>query len=229
MTSRLNVLLDLDGTLTDSRPGIVACIRHALERLGETGPSDAGMQHFIGPPLRDTFALLLRCELEAQSVTDAIAAYRERFTASGMFENSVYEHIPEALDRLSTQGARLFLATSKPRVFAERILEHFELASRFDAIYGSELDGSLCEKDELIAHVVAHSNLNPRDSVMIGDRRHDILGALRNEVFPAGVLWGYGSRDELVAAGAKLLLEDPTQLPNVLTTSHFEITKDLAR
>jgi phosphoglycolate phosphatase len=214
---RLNVLLDLDGTLTDSRPGIFACLRHVLDKLGHESPSDADLQQFIGPPLRDIFAQLLSCERDADCVGVAMAAYHERFAKSGMFENSVYDRVPQALDALKASGARLHLATSKPRVFAQRILEHFGLASRFEGIYGGELDGSLCDKSELIAHVLASAQLKPHETMMIGDRHHDIVGAFRNHVLPVGVLWGYGSRQELSTAGAKVLLADPSEMPGLLS------------
>lgn len=212
----MNVLFDLDGTLTDSRPGIVACIKHALDKMGAKAPADMDFQRFIGPPLRDTFALLLESHIDEECVTAAIDAYRERFSVTGMFENSVYDSVPAALDTLIARGARLYVATSKPRVFAERILEHFGLANRFAAIYGSELDGSLCEKAELIAHALAHSALNPKQTMMIGDRHHDIVGAIRNEVLPAGVLWGYGSETELRDAGATTLLSSPAEIPGLV-------------
>jgi phosphoglycolate phosphatase len=207
----MNILFDLDGTLTDSRPGILACIKHALERMGEPAPAEEELLRFIGPPLRDAFAYLLRSPADAECVTAAIAAYRERFTATGMFENSVYERIPAVLDALAARGTRLFVATAKPRVFAERILEHFGLAARFEAIYGSELDGRLCDKGELIAHVLASSALRADETVMIGDRHHDVMGAIRNDVFAAGALWGYGSEDELREAGAMALLAAPEE------------------
>jgi len=159
-----------------------------MEQLGQTVPDDLDLRRFIGPPLRDTFALLLGCELDSPRVASAIDAYRERFAASGMFENSVYDGIPEALDRLRTNGARLYVATSKVRIFAERIVQHFGLASRVQAVYGAELDGTLGEKPELIAHVLSVEKLNPRDTIMVGDRLHDMSGALHNGVFPVGVL-----------------------------------------
>lgn len=212
----MNILFDLDGTLTDSRPGIVACLRHALERIGVEAPADADFQRYIGPPLRNTFAELLQAEHDAACVAAAIDAYRERFSAAGMFENSVYDSIPAALDELRARGARLFVATSKPRVFAQRILEHFALADCFEAIYGSELDGSLCEKAELIAHVLAASRLRPDETMMIGDRHHDIVGAVRNGIRPTGVLWGYGSETELRNAGATILLSAPSQIPKLI-------------
>ena len=200
----MNVLFDLDGTLTDPRAGIVACIRHALSTLGQPAPPESDLERFIGPPLRDALSELLSAD--SKRVEAAVAAYRERFTALGMLENVVYEGIPRALDSLAARDVRLFVATSKPRVFAERILDHFGLAQYFSAIYGSELGGELSNKRDLIAHVLATSRLHPADTVMVGDRHHDVHGALCNHVFPAGVLWGYGSRDELRSAGAELLL-----------------------
>jgi phosphoglycolate phosphatase len=213
----LNILFDLDGTLTDSRPGIIACIKHALDRLGAPSPTEAELQRFIGPPLRDSFASLLASELDAACVSAAIHAYRERFTAIGMFENAVYEGIPGALDALSYGGARLYVATSKPRVYAQRILDHFGLADRFAAIFGSELDGRLCDKSELIAHALERTGIDAAATVMIGDRGHDMLGAVRNGVFPAGALWGYGTNDELRDAGAKRLLGAPGDIPGILS------------
>jgi phosphoglycolate phosphatase len=215
----MNVLLDLDGTLTDSRPGILACIQHALEALGEPRAEEVDLHRFIGPPLRDTFAELLRVEVDHDRVEAAISAYRDRFASAGMFENAVYEHIPQALAELAASGANLFVATSKLRVFAERILEHFDLTGHFVAVYGSELDGSRTNKAELIAYAMQRSQLDPTDTVMVGDRSHDILGAIQNEVLPAGVLWGYGSEQELVAAGARRLLAHPRELGKLLHTT----------
>ena len=213
----MNLLFDLDGTLTDSRPGIVACIRHALERAGVAPPNDSELLRYIGPPLTHAFAELLACEMDALRVTHAIAAYRERFTATGMFENAVYDGIPAALSDLQSRGARLYVATSKPRVYAERILGHFGLADRFVAVFGSELDGTRSEKSELIAYALKTAALDPAASTMIGDREHDMRGAVRNHVRPVGVLWGYGSDAELRSAGAKQLVSAPADIPRVLT------------
>lgn len=210
---RVNVLFDLDGTLTDPREGIIACMRHALLALHRPVPEDYELNSFIGPPLRDSFRQILASR---EDVDAAVAAYRDRFTAVGMFENAVYEGIPQALESLLSGGARLFVATSKPRMFAERILEHFELAKYFSAIYGSELNGDLSDKGELISYVLAKSELPSADTVMVGDRRHDVIGALANGVFPAGALWGYGSREELAAAGAEKLYEEPSQLGQIV-------------
>lgn len=209
----MNVLFDLDGTLTDPREGIVSCIKHALAALRKPVPEDSELVKFIGPPLRASFRDLLSSEEDADA---AVAAYRDRFAAVGLFENAIYEGIPEALEALQAQGGRLFVATSKPRIFAERIIEHFGLAKHFSTVYGSELDGRLSDKSELIAYALAKSKLPPKDTAMIGDRRHDIAGALSNGVFAAGALWGYGSREELTAAGAQKLYSNPRELEQIV-------------
>jgi len=207
----MNVLLDLDGTLTDSRRGIVACIQHALRALGHEAPEEAALRRYIGPPLLAAFRELLPVERSADA-EQAIAAYRERFIDVGMFENDVYPQVPEALSLLRERGARLFLATGKPRVYARRILEHFRLSHYFDEIYGSELDGRLTDKVELIAHVLSKSGLRSAQTIMVGDRHHDAVGAISNAVRAVGVLWGYGSRTELAEAGVETFLETPGEL-----------------
>jgi phosphoglycolate phosphatase len=212
----MNVLFDLDGTLTDPRQGIVACIRHALVTLRQPVPSDDVLATYIGPPLRDAFRSLLPPASAVERIESAIAAYRERFVARGMFENSVYEGIPEVLQELSARGARLFVATSKPRVYAERILDHFGLSTYFETVYGSELDGRLSDKGELIAHALTASALDPAATVMVGDRLHDIVGARRNRVYAAGALWGYGSASELEDAGARVLLRVPRDVASLI-------------
>jgi phosphoglycolate phosphatase len=133
-----------------------------------------------------------------------------------MFENVVYDQIPAALDEAARRGGHLYVATSKPRIYAERILEHFGLADRFIAVFGSELDGSLGDKSELVGHALRSAGLDPAASVMIGDREHDMVGAVRNNVYPAGVLWGYGSCEELRSAGARRLLSAPAEIPELL-------------
>jgi phosphoglycolate phosphatase len=207
----MNVLIDLDGTITDSRKGIVGCIQHALHSLGHTAPDEPDLLRYIGPPLHAAFRELLPAKSDSD-VDRAIAAYRERFVAVGMFENFVYAGIPEALESLRGRGARLFVATSKPEVFARRILDHFELSHYFERIYGSELDGRRTDKIELIAHVLSQAQLDRADTVMIGDRHHDVVGAIQNRIRAVGALWGYGSREELSSAGAETLLETPSDV-----------------
>lgn len=212
----MNVLLDLDGTLTDPAQGIVACIEHALSELHEPVPPRANLARFIGPPLRDTFCELLSTTADDERVGAAVAAYRDRFGTIGMFENVVYDGIPSALEQLCSRNADLYVATSKPLVYAKRILEHFGLAGYFRGIFGSELDGTRSNKGELIAYLLSMAGLRVERTVMVGDRRHDIAGALQNHVFPVGVLWGYGSQEELTGAGARMLLHQPAALSQLV-------------
>jgi len=207
----MNVLFDLDGTLTDPKEGIVACFRYALETLGLDSPADQELERFIGPPLRESLSTLVGASDET-IVQQALTLYRERFAAQGMFENSLYPGISDALEQLRDDGFLLFVATSKPRVFAERIVEHFGLGRFFRAVYGSELNGVNADKRDLLAHVLRAESLASTDTLMVGDRAHDVLGARANGLFSVGVLWGYGSREELVAAGAGALCDAPRAL-----------------
>ncbi len=208
----MNVLLDLDGTLTDPREGIVACFRHTLRVLGRPVPPDTDLERYIGPPLRDALRELLPADAAAADVEAAVDVYRERFGSVGLFENVPFDGIPQSLAVLAGGGARLFVATSKPRVFAERILERFGMAEHFEGVYGSELDGRLSYKGALIAHALADAGLDAAETLMVGDREHDALGAAANGVYPVGVLWGFGSREELLAAGVERLVEAPQRL-----------------
>lgn len=214
----VNVLFDLDGTLTDPREGIVACLKYALLGLGHDCPSDLDLARFIGPPLKESFAVLLHTA-DRKQINAAVELYRQRFSSKGMLENTVYPGIHSALTTLRGRGALLFVTTSKPRVFAERIVEHFGLKEYFCAVYGSELDGTRSDKGDLIAHVLQAESLSPHSTVMVGDRAHDILGAKAHGVFPIGVLWGYGSSDELIAAGATTLCAKPETLDNMLLSN----------
>ena len=214
----VNVLFDLDGTLTDPREGIVACLKYALLGLGHDCPSDLDLARFIGPPLQESFAVLLHTT-DSKQINAAVELYRQRFSSKGMLENTVYPGIHSALTTLRGRGALLFVTTSKPRVFAERIVEHFGLKEYFCAVYGSELDGTRSDKGELIAHVLQAESLSPHSTVMVGDRAHDVVGAKVHGVFPIGVLWGYGSSDELIAAGATTLCAKPETLDNMLLSN----------
>ncbi len=207
----MNLLIDLDGTLMDPREGFIACIRHALASVDCVTPTDDEIASHIGPPLEETLAVLLGPDLRHQ-VNQAAVLYRQRYAGVGIYENAVYAGIPEALRELQSTGAKLILATSKPQVFALRILEHFRLRQFFASVYGSELDGSRANKAELIAHLVRHESIEPHSTYMIGDRMHDVRGAKANSIATIGVLWGYGSIDELNTAGAIALCERPEEL-----------------
>ena len=213
-----NLLFDLDGTLTDPKVGITQSIRYALAKMERPYPADASLDWCIGPPLQETFATLLQTD-DPQLPVEALRLFRERFGTVGLFENTPYPAIPHVLQNLQAAGLRLFIATSKPAVFAQRIVEHFDLAHYFLVVYGSELDGRLTHKNELIHHVLQQEALDPAQTLMVGDREHDILGAKANHVAAAGVTWGYGSAQELTAAGALTLLHEPTNLLDFLNLS----------
>lgn len=202
----MQFFFDLDGTLTDSRPGILASMRHALTLLGREIPPDDVLSRFIGPPTHEAFRELLKSDDPALNA-HTIALYRERYSKIGLFESSVYPGVSEGLKALCDANYRLFVVTSKPRVFANRIIDHFELRQYFSQVYGSELSGELSNKGELIAHVLHSEGIAPPSAWMIGDRLHDVVGAKQNGVRVAGVLWGYGSRAELSDAGADRLFE----------------------
>ena len=207
----MNVLFDLDGTLTNPREGILACFKYALDALQIKFPTDRTLEGMIGPPLRESFTALLGIN-DQEQIDRAIALYRERFSVKGLYENALYPGISEALAQLGKMKCSLFVATSKPRVFAQRIIEHFELGVLFRAVHGSELDGSNTDKAKLIARVLSSESLMPSETIMIGDRAHDVVGAKVNGVVSVGVLWGYGSRQELAVAGADVLCEEPKML-----------------
>ena len=209
--NRMHLFFDLDGTLTDSRPGILTSMRHALTTLGRTVPSDETLSRFIGPPTHDTFRELLGSsdpELNAR----AIASYRQRYAKLGLFENSLYPGIADGLRALRAADFSLFVVTSKPEVYANTIIDHFGLRADFRHVYGSELSGERSHKAELIAHVLQSERISAQDAWMIGDRLHDIVGAKRNGLRSAGVLWGYGSREELSEAGADTLFQTMPEL-----------------
>jgi phosphoglycolate phosphatase len=217
VTDSRTVLFDLDGTLTDSRPGILRSTRFALQRLNEEKggaypiPEESALEYMIGPPLRDTFATLVGPE----NVEALIGHYRERYAGIGLFENAVFEDVPEALAALHATGYRLFVATSKNEADARRILAHFDLAKYFAGIYGSQNDGGRAVKSDLLAYILARENLKASvaHAIMIGDRKFDILGAKAVGIAAMGVLWGYGSREELDEAGADRLIATPRQIP----------------
>ncbi len=205
------LLFDLDGTLTDPREGITRCIAHALERMGLEQPALDTLHFAIGPPLRASFAQLLKTEAR-EPVERALAHYRERFADVGLFENALYPGIGEALSALRAQGARLLVATSKPQVYAERIVRHFQLDPHFIAVHGCELDGTREDKRDLLAHLLPLHGIAPPDAAMIGDRGADMRAARHHGLRALGALWGYGGREELLGHGAEELCASPAGL-----------------
>ena len=196
-----NILFDLDGTITDPSEGITACIAYALEKLNVPCPPRQQLKKYIGPPLWQSFAELIGTS-DKEEAQAAVGIYRERFSTVGLFENTPYEGIAEALERIRNGGCELFVCTSKPKVFAERILVHFRLDGFFNSVYGSSLDGTHVEKDGLIAHLLTAEKLNPANTVMIGDRIYDIAGARANGIKGYGVSYGFGEKEEFAEAEA---------------------------
>ncbi len=212
------VLFDLDGTLTDSAPGIVNCVRYALDDMGIPHPDDATMRTFLGPPLAVTFAE--HFGMTQAQIDYAVGKYRERYHDVGLFENDVYDGIPGLLDRLDGD-VTMAVATSKPTYSATRILEHFDLASHFAFIGGADLEGVRHDKAAVIAHTLAEldalgATTGASDIVMVGDREHDVRGARAHGIDTIGVLWGYGDEAELLSAGAVDVVESPAELLQVL-------------
>lgn len=195
------VFFDLDGTLTDPGVGITNSAAYALEKFGIHVADRAALYPFIGPPLQESFIRFY--DFSPEKAKLAVEYYREYYKTQGIFENLLYDGIAELLSRLEDAGRALAVATSKPEVFARQILEHFEIAPYFTAIVGGNLDGSRTKKDEVLAYALRSCNVtDPRTAVMVGDREYDILGAGKNGVDSVGVLYGYGSREELEQAGA---------------------------
>ncbi len=203
------MLLDLDGTLTDPYDGISRSIRYAMETVGKPLPSPLDLRWCIGPPMRASFLEL--CDGERELVEPAVEAYRRRFAAIGIYENRVYPGVTAMLGRLAAT-LLLVVCTSKPTIYAQRILEHFALREFFAAVYGSELDGTRADKCELIRFVLEREPFAATRLAMLGDREHDMIGALGNGVAAFGALWGYGSPDELTRAQAVRLFRDPVEV-----------------
>ncbi len=209
------IFFDLDGTLTDSQDGILHSMHYALSLYG-IDRSDDELKTHIGPPLIETFRTL---GFPPEKVSEALATYRTYFAAHGMFENRVYDGIEEVLTRLKEGGKRLAVATSKPEKYSVQILEHFNLAQYFEKICGCRLDESRSDKAEVIAYAMESCALDRSDCariLMVGDRYTDIIGAHKNGIAAAAVLYGYGSRTEFEENGADYIVETVPHLQELL-------------
>lgn len=212
------VLFDLDGTLTDPGIGITNSVMYALRKYGiDVPPSDrASLYPFIGPPLTESFSKYFG--FSSEQAVEAVAYYREYFGVTGIFENTVYEGIPELLEGLRAAGKRILLATSKPEVYAVEILRHFGLLRYFDFAAGSTLDGSRLKKADVIRYALASCGIGEDEKphlLMVGDREHDVLGARAVGIDAVGVTFGYGSRAELEAAGAAYIADTPADVLDI--------------
>ena len=209
-------LFDLDGTLTDPGIGITNSVMYALEQYGIHVPDRSQLYRFIGPPLKESFMGFYG--FSEEQALEAVEHYRVYFRAGGIFENTVYPGIPQMLQELRDQGKTIALATSKPEEFALQILEHFDLMHWFDLVQGATMDGRISQKADVIAALLQKLDPGRTDQMlMVGDREHDILGARANGLESAGVLWGYGSAEELKKAGADHLVSAPAEIPLLMS------------
>lgn len=205
MIDKKYILFDLDGTLTNPFEGITKCVQYALASFGIEEKQE-NLKKFIGPPLK--YAFMEYYNFSEYKAMEAIKKYRERFAEKGLYENDLYDGIPELLSRLKKNGKTLILATSKPIEFADKIIEYFNLTQYFDFLAGSNFKGERGTKGEVIAYVLSELNITDLSKViMIGDREHDIIGAKENNIQSIGVLYGFGDRDEFENAGADYICE----------------------
>ncbi len=209
------ILFDLDGTLTDPKPGITRAVQYALARYDIAVSDLDTLTPFIGPPLHQSFTRYYG--FDDKQAMDAVAFYREYFSETGLYENAVYPGIPQLLDRLSAANRRLIVATSKPTIYAKRIIEHFQLDSYFTQVVGSDLDLTRVDKALIIADILSEYPDVARDAiVMVGDREHDIIGARAHDLDAIGVSYGYGSLAELQTAGATAIAGTVDELASFL-------------
>lgn len=202
-----NILIDLDGTLTDPKVGITTSARYSLEKIGHPISPDTNIDWIIGPPLKASLAKILNVASNHVLAEQALEAYRERFAVTGLYENKVFSEVAETLAELKRRGYQLFLATAKPTVYARQILEHFKLDQYFEGIYGSELNGDRTNKGDLIEYLLQQEQLDPATCIMVGDREHDIFGARRNGIETIAVTYGYGSPEEFAQAEPKFQIQ----------------------
>ncbi len=209
------ILFDLDGTLTDPCEGITNSIAYALKKYDIEVNDKKELYKFIGPPLKDSFMKYYGfCETEADR---AIAFYREYFRDKGIYENRVYEGVVDMLEKLYADGKKIVLATSKPEEFAVRILEHFDLKKFFSVVAGASMDSSRSKKGDVIAYALSMcEDVVKEATVMIGDREHDIIGAKENSLKSIGVLYGYGSEEELKTAGTDYIVQTPDDILKII-------------
>lgn len=208
------VLFDLDGTLTDSGPGIMNSVCYAMRKAGYGIPEEAVLRSFIGPPLDESFRKV--CAVTQEEAHRLIDLYREYYSEKGIFENTLYEGVAEMLRALKQAGIRLCMATSKPEKYAVQIAEHFEIASYFETIGGAYMDGRRTDKQEVIEYVLQRSGITDRGTVlMVGDRKYDLTGARKAGLMSAAVLYGYGSREELEAEKPDLIIETPGEITSI--------------
>lgn len=209
------VLLDLDGTLSDSRSGIEACFRYTLTELGHDPAVAGDLTWAVGPPIAVSIGRLL-AQYQDDRLDAAVTIYRAHYSAVAIYDCAIYPDVPEMLAALRAAGFVLCIATSKRRDFAERVIDYLGLGGQFRGIYGAEPGGGLDHKDDLLAHILAREGFSPERTVMLGDRLHDIHAAQANAVRSIGAAWGYGGEAELLAAGADAIAATPRDVPSLV-------------
>lgn len=209
------ILFDLDGTVTDPMIGITKSVQYALNKFDIKVEDLNELCKFIGPPLKDSFMNFYN--FTEEDALNAITYYREYFSTKGLYENTVYENFEDMLISLKEKNKSLIIATSKPTVFAEKILEHFNLKKYFDFIAGSNLDNTRTKKADVISYALEQQGITEvSEIIMIGDREHDVIGAKALNIESIGVLHGYGSYDELSNSGANYIVKDVKELHSLL-------------
>ena len=209
-----NILFDLDGTLTDSFDGIANAALYALNNLGVTSYTKADLNFFIGPPIFNSFDKIF--DGDEQKVKQAVTLYREYFGDRGWKENRVYDGVKQMLQALSDMGKTMAVATSKPETFSRRITEYFDLDKYFVFVAGASMDTSRAQKAQVIEYAIASTGMDKSDTIMIGDRNHDILGAKKCGLKSMGVLYGYGDIEELTSAGADYIAATPEDIFKIM-------------
>jgi phosphoglycolate phosphatase len=209
------ILLDLDGTLSDSRPGIEACFRHTLAELGHDPAVAGDVTWAVGPPIATSIRMLLD-KYKDDRVDEAIAIYRTRYSTVGLYDCTTFPGIPELLAELTAAGHSLCVATSKRRDFAERVVDYLDIRKYLPKVYGALPGGGLDDKADLLAEILRVERYDPATTTMVGDRLHDIHAAKLNHLRSIGVLWGYGGQAELQEAGAHALAATPAELRTLL-------------
>jgi phosphoglycolate phosphatase len=209
-----NVLFDLDGTLTDSYGGITNAVKYALRKFNIIEEDDSKLKLFIGPPLESSF--MAYCHLSSGDSKTAVGYYREYFSEKGIYENKLYEGIDTVLEELNKRNKKCIVATSKPEIFARKIAQYFKIDNYFEHIVGSNIDGTLSEKEDIIKHIIEKYGFNKNETIMVGDRKYDIIGAHKNRIDSAGVLYGYGTREELEKESPKYLCNTVAEILQII-------------
>lgn len=210
------ILFDLDGTLTDSKEGITKCVKYALGHFGIEKNEDE-LESFIGPPLKEQFMSF--ANLSEKEAEEAVRIYRERYIPIGIFENKVYDGVIPLLKKLKEEGKTLAIATSKPEIFARKIADKYEFSEYMTEIKGSELDGTNTDKESVIKLAMEALGAEKENTIMVGDRAHDAIGAKKAGIVFIGVSYGYAKEGELEGEGAKLIAKTPLKLYEILSGS----------